>query len=190
MNLNTISLCRRAKPTNVVMGMSWYAGKKAQRKEKKNTLSQTLGSNFVLSYHPLTSIIFFFCPARNYPKRDWELVPGGVVRRRDLVRGQTRNLGFGAPLVCTPPSPLARVEADGKSARREGEKRNNARGVKAEGGSTEGSRQIRRLMDEMSRRPQSPWRVWHNSACCASVCTHRRILRSERSRRRPWRASL
>jgi len=57
-----------------------------------------------------------------------------VVRRRDLVRGQTRNLGFGAPLVCIPPSPLARVEADGKSARREGEKRNNARGVKGRGG--------------------------------------------------------
>jgi hypothetical protein len=54
------------------------------------------------------------------------------------------------------------VETDGKSERREGEKRNNARGVKGEVGSTEGSRDIRRLMDEMSRTPQSPWRVWHN----------------------------
>jgi len=34
--------------------------------------------------------------------------------------------------------------------------------LRERGGSTEGSRHIRRLMDEMSRRPQSPWRVWHN----------------------------
>jgi len=51
--------------------------RKQKEKKKKNTLSKTLRSNFVLSYHPLTSIIFFFCPARNNPKRDWELVPEG-----------------------------------------------------------------------------------------------------------------
>jgi hypothetical protein len=46
-----------------------------------------------------------------------------VVRRRDLVRGQTRNLGFGAPLVCIRPSPIARVETDGKSERKGGRKK-------------------------------------------------------------------
>jgi len=39
--------------------------KQKKKKEKKNPLSKTLRSNFVLSYHPLTSMVFFLlpCPA-------------------------------------------------------------------------------------------------------------------------------